>query len=102
MKRSTLHHLSYREKLWINVIYPQTVKTGQEKYPKIQMFNKNSDVSPRFDFSYFFEKARSVEHVHLKLETFDIIWTSCWADQNMTGYDFLRVQSGFFFGQMAP
>lgn len=73
MKRSTLHHLSYREKLRINAIYPQTVRTGQEKYPKIQIFNKNSDVSPRFDFSYFFEKARSVEHVHLKLETFDII-----------------------------
>lgn len=57
----------------MNAIYPQTVRTGQEKYPKIQIFNKNSDVSPRFDFSYFFEKARSVEHVHLKLKTFHIM-----------------------------
>lgn len=57
----------------MNAIYPQTVRTGQEKYPKIQIFNKNSDVRPRFDFSYFFEKAMSVEHVHLKLKTFHII-----------------------------
>lgn len=37
------------------------------------MFNKNLDVSLRFDFSYFFEKVRLVEYVYLKLEIFDII-----------------------------
>lgn len=57
----------------MNAIYPQTVRAAQEKYPKTQIFNKNSDSSVIFDFSYFFEKAMSVECEHLKLKTFHII-----------------------------
>lgn len=34
------------------------------------MFNKNLDVSLRFDFSYFFEKVRLVEYVYFKIGNF--------------------------------
>lgn len=57
----------------MNAIYPQTVRAAQEKYPKTQIFNKNSDSSVIFDFSYFFEKAMSVECEHSKLKTCHII-----------------------------
>lgn len=57
----------------MNAIYPQTVRAAQKKYPKTQIFNKNSDSSVIFDFSYFFEKAMTVECELSKLKTFHII-----------------------------
>lgn len=89
-KKNTLPHLRFREKLWMNAIYPQTVRAAQEKYPKTQIFNKNSDSSVISDFSYFFRKSYVSWMWAFKIENFS-------HHLNIMLSDFLRVKNVFIF-----